>query len=71
MLTLSESFDDEREAKEGKEDAVQFFEAGEDAAVTFKPSEKSLDLVPFSIEHAVIAPRVDTVGLGRNYRNHG
>lgn len=50
MLTLSESFDDEGETKEGKEDAVQFLEAGEDAAVAFEPSEEAFDLVPFAIE---------------------
>jgi hypothetical protein len=30
VLAISESFDDEGEAKEGNEDAVQFLEAGED-----------------------------------------
>ena len=70
MLTLSESFDDEGETKEGKEDAVQFLEAGEDAAVAFEPSEEPFDLVPFAIERPVIAPGIDPVGLRRNYGNH-
>ena len=70
MLTLSKSFYDESEAEEGKKDAVEFFEAGEDAAIAFESSEEPFDLVAFAIEYAVIAPRVDTVGLGWNHGNH-
>lgn len=66
MLTLSERFDDEGEGDEGEEDAVQFLEAGEDAAENLQPAEEAFDFIAFSIECLIVAPRVDTIGLGRS-----
>ena len=39
MLTLSEGFDDEGKGDEGQKHAVEFLEAGEDAAETLQPAE--------------------------------
>jgi len=69
VLTLSESFDDEGEAKEGEEDAIQFLEAGEDAAVAFESAKEPLDFVPLSVECPVIAPGIDAIGFRWNHGN--
>jgi hypothetical protein len=37
VLALSKCFNDEGEGEEAKEDGIQFFEAGEDAAIAFEP----------------------------------
>jgi len=57
VLTLSEGFDYESEAEKRKEHAIEFLEAGEDAAVTLEATEETLDFIAFLIERAVIAPR--------------
>jgi hypothetical protein len=41
VLTLSDRFDDESEAEEGEEHAIQFLEAGEDTAVAFEAAEEA------------------------------
>ena len=70
MLTLSDSFDDESEAEESEEDAIQFLEPGEDAAVTPQATEETLNLVAFPVESSVIAPGINAIGFVRDHRNH-
>ena len=70
MLTLSEGFDYETEAEKSKEHAIEFFEAGEDAAVTLEATEETLDFIAFLIERAVIAPGLNAIGFVRDYGNH-
>jgi hypothetical protein len=70
VFSLSESFDDEREAKEGEKVAVQVFESGEDAAVAVESAKEPLDFVPFSVECPVIALGIDAIAFRRNHRNH-
>ena len=45
MLTLSDGFDDESEAEEREEDAIEFLEPGEYAAVTLETAEEALDFI--------------------------
>ena len=45
MLTLSERLDNESKGKEGKEDAVQFLEAGKDAPIALEAAEEPFDLI--------------------------
>ena len=52
MLALSEGFDDECECEEAKEEGVEFFEAGEDAAVALHAPEEALDLVALLVQGA-------------------
>jgi hypothetical protein len=70
VLTLSEGFDDESEAEKRKEHAIEFLEAGEDAAVTLEATEEALDFIAFLIERPVIAPGLNAIGFGRDYGNH-
>ena len=44
MLTLSERLDNESKGKEGKEDAVQFLEAGKDAPIALEAAKEPFDL---------------------------
>ena len=46
--------------------AWSFFEAREDAAKAFEPAEVPFDFIALLIDGAVILPRLDAVGLGRN-----
>ena len=59
MLTLSECFDDEGEAEEREEHAIQFLEAGEDAAVTLEAAEEALDFIAFLVEGPVVTPGIN------------
>ena len=70
MLTLSERFDDKSEAEKGEEQAIQFLEPGEDAAVALEAAEKALNFIAFLVECPVIAPRINAIGLGRDHWNH-
>jgi len=70
VLTLSDSFDDEGEAEEREENAIQFLEAGEDAPVTFEAAKEALDFIALLVEGSVIAPGINAIGFGRDYRNH-
>jgi hypothetical protein len=70
VLTLSKCFHDESKAEEGEEDAIQFFEAGEDAAIAFESSKEPLEFVPLSVERAVIAPGINSIGFRRDDRHH-
>ncbi len=70
MLTLSDRFDDESEAEEGEEHAIQFLEAGKDAAITFEAAEEALDFIALLVEGSVIAPGVNAIAFGRDHRDH-
>jgi hypothetical protein len=70
VLTLSESFDDKSEAEESEEDAIEFLEAGKDAAVSFEFAKEPLDFISLSIKRPVIVPRIESIGFGRSHRNH-
>ena len=69
MLTLSEGFDYESEAEKRKEHAIEFLEAGEDAAVTLEAAEETLDFIAFLVERPVIVPGLNAIGFGRDYGN--
>jgi hypothetical protein len=45
VLTLSKRLDDKGEMDEGDKDAVQFFEAGEDAPEAFEAAEEPLNFI--------------------------
>jgi hypothetical protein len=70
VFTLAESFDDECEVEEAEEEDIEFLEAGEDSTEAFESSEQAFDLVALLVESAVVLPRFDAVGLGRNDRDH-
>ncbi len=70
MLTLAECLDDESEAEESEKDAIEFLEPAEDASVTFEPSKQSFDLIPFAIQGAVVAPRINTIGFAWHNQHH-
>jgi hypothetical protein len=70
VLTLPECFDDKSETEEREEYAIQFLEAGKDAPVTFEAAKQTLDFIALLIEGSVIAPGVNTIGFGRDHRNH-
>ena len=46
-----------------------FVEAGEDPAKALQAAEESLDFVAAPVHGAVVFPRGDPVGMGRNHRN--
>lgn len=54
---------------EASEHYIQFLEAGEDTAESFQPPEQSLDLITPPVHNLVVFPRLNPVGLGRDYRN--
>jgi hypothetical protein len=56
--------------EESEEDGIELFEAGEDAGVAFHTSKEAFDLIAFPGESAVVAPRIDAIGFGRDHRNH-
>ena len=63
-------FDDKREAKKGQEHDVEFFKTRKDAAEAFEAPEQPLNLVALRVQGTIIFPRMQPVGLRRNYRNH-
>src|ERR1700733_10325014 len=65
-----ERFDDKRKAEKRQEHDVQFFKTRKDAAEAFKTPEQSLNLVALLVKSTIIFPRMQPVGLRRNYRNH-
>jgi hypothetical protein len=70
VLTLSDSFDNESEAEEREEYAIQFLEAGEDTTVALEPTEETLDFIALLVDGSVIAPGINAIGFGRDHRNH-
>jgi hypothetical protein len=64
MFTLAECFDDESEVEESEEERVEFLEAGEDSAETFKATEQSLDLVALLVKGTVVVPGAMRLDLG-------
>lgn len=67
MFTLSESFDDESEVEEADEEHIKFLEARKDPAKALEAPEQPLDLVALLLECAVVLPRFDAIGFGRNH----
>ena len=47
-----------------------FFESGKDSAEAFEPSKQPLYFIAFLVEVAIVLPRSEPIGLGRNHRNH-
>lgn len=70
VFTLSEGFDDESEVEEADEEHIEFLEPREDSAEALEASEQPFDFVAPPVEGAIILPRFDAVGLGRNHGNH-
>jgi hypothetical protein len=56
--------------RKSEEDAVEFLEPGEDAAVTFETAEEALDFIALFVEGSVITPGINAIGFGRDHRNH-
>ena len=54
MLTLSECLDDQSKVEEAKEENVELFEAGEDAAEALEAVEQSLNFVALTDEWRLI-----------------
>jgi len=65
-----QGFNDESKVNECQEDEIQFFESGEDPAEAFEPSEEPFDFISLLVEFFVVAPRIESVGLGRDHWNH-
>jgi hypothetical protein len=57
-------------SEECEEDDIEFLETGEDEAEAFQSPEESFDLIAFLVEGAIVLPRMQPVGLGRDHRNH-
>jgi hypothetical protein len=70
VFTLTQCFNDEGEGEEAEEEYIEFLESGEDSAEALQPSEEALDLISLLVKRPVILPRLDAIGLGRNYRDH-
>ena len=63
-------FDDKRKAEKRQEHDVEFFKTRKDAAEAFEAPEQPLNLVALRVQGTIIFPRMQPVGLRRNYRNH-
>jgi hypothetical protein len=48
------------------EHQIEFFEAGEDSAKAFEPTEQSFDFIAATIQDTIVFPGVDPVVLGRD-----
>jgi hypothetical protein len=70
VLTRSECIDDQDEVDKGEEDDIAPFESGEDAAEAFPSAEQPFHFVAFPVKLAVVLPRGEAVGFGRNHWNH-
>src|SRR5258708_37440924 len=69
-MRVREGVEDQGEVEEAKEEHVERLEAGEDSAEALEATEQPLDLVAVLVEGSVVVPGLDTIGLGRNHRNH-
>ena len=70
MFTLTKRFNDESEVEEAQEEHVELLKSGEDSAEALEATEEPLDLVALFVEGTVVVPGLDTIGFGRNHRNH-
>ena len=65
-----QGFNDECKVNECQEDEIQCFKSGEDSAEAFEPSEEPFDFISLLVEFFVVAPGIESVGLGRDHWNH-
>ena len=56
--------------QEGEENHIQLFEAREDATEALESAKEPFDFIALLVEGTIIFPRLDAVGLERNYRDH-
>jgi hypothetical protein len=70
VFTLTGALLRSAQGEESKKDDVELFKPGEHVAETFQSAEQPFDFIALPMKSAVVFPRMDSVGLRPNHRNH-